>query len=58
MPKRYVLPSQIHYYCEHFANNEAQFIDTVGHYARPDMLSLLVNSKKAIVVTEMLATSK
>jgi nitrilase len=28
-------------------------IDTVGHYSRPDLLSLLVNPKAAKVVTEM-----
>jgi len=28
-------------------------IDTVGHYSRPDLLSLLVNSKTAKIVTEM-----
>jgi nitrilase len=28
-------------------------IDTVGHYSRPDLLSLLVNPKTAQVVTEM-----
>lgn len=30
-----------------------QFIDTVGHYARPDMLSLLVNPEAAKHVTLM-----
>jgi len=28
-------------------------IDTVGHYARPDLLSLVVNPKAAKFVTEM-----
>jgi hypothetical protein len=28
-------------------------IDTVGHYSRPDLLSLLVNPKAAQIVTEM-----
>ena len=28
-------------------------IDTVGHYSRPDLLSLLVNPKAAEIVTEM-----
>lgn len=28
-------------------------IDTVGHYSRPDLLSLLVNPKAANIVTEM-----
>ena len=31
----------------------AQFIDTVGHYARPDLLSLLVNPTAAKHVTTM-----
>lgn len=30
-----------------------QFIDTVGHYARPDLLSLLVNPTAAKHVTTM-----
>jgi nitrilase len=33
-----------------FAKN---MIDTVGHYSRPDLLSLLVNPKAAQIVTEM-----
>jgi nitrilase len=33
-----------------FAKN---MIDNVGHYSRPDLLSLLVNPKPAQVVTEM-----
>jgi nitrilase len=28
-------------------------IDTVGHYSRPDLLSLLVNPTAAKIVTEM-----
>lgn len=28
-------------------------IDTVGHYSRPDLLSLLVNLKAAKIITEM-----
>jgi nitrilase len=28
-------------------------IDTVGHYSRPDLLSLLVNPKAAQIITEM-----
>ena len=35
------------------STNAKQFIDTVGHYARPDLLSLLVNPTAAKHVTTM-----